>query len=182
MELDGNEKRIQALYCELSLENDSMAPQFERLWTEATLKKRAEVASFSTALVIAATVTAVACSIAVWSWYSLTASPPSSFVKQLPQQTIVDSPFKPNTLSLAPASPPVKAQPRRQKNTARRRDADRRTATEAAMLSNWQSPTTRFMESPTALMMNSLPQLNQSVRELESFLPRNNELMKESNR
>lgn len=37
------------------------------------------------------------------------------------------------------------------------------------------------MSSPTELSLSSLPQLNQSVKDLESFLSKNSEIMKESN-
>jgi len=50
------------------------------------------------------------------------------------------------------------------------------------MLSSWQSPTQLFMESPTELALLQLPQLNQSVKDLETFLSQDKELMKESNR
>jgi len=53
--------------------------------------------------------------------------------------------------------------------------------TEAALLSKWQSPTQTFMEAPTAVALQTLPQLNQSVEDLKLFLSGNNETIKESN-
>ena len=173
MELDGNEKKIQALYSELSFENQGVVPQFERLWMSATI---AEVRrpGMPKALLILAAVIAVACSFAVWSWYRSTASPPQDIVQFVPQKVNVESIDQPTPVKIV-------AKPRRHR-TIRRRSADRWTTTEAAMLSNWQSPTVQFMESPTSLTLNSLPKLNQSVKDLESFLPKNNDIMKESNR
>lgn len=173
MESGGNDKRIQALYSELSLENQTLAPQFERVWNSATTVKAIPGTGMRKPLLIAAAVTALVCALAAWSWYRLPASSPSEIAKQLPQPAIIESPEQPNSL---PVSEPAKAHRRRQKRTAHRW-----ATTEAAMLSSWQSPTARFMESPTSLVMSSLPQLNQSVKELESFLPANNEIIKESN-
>jgi len=181
MELDGNEKRIQALYSELRLETDTGVPSFGSLWARATVTEgaTAEVRSrgLRVALLVAFSVLVVACSFAIWSWYRSPASPPSDLVQLRPPTPIVETSDKPTPVKVVRAQAP----PRRHR-TIRRRNADRWTTTEAAMLSSWQSPTVQFMESPTGLTLSSLPKLNQSVQDLESFLPRNNEIMKESNR
>jgi hypothetical protein len=179
MALDGNEKRIQALYSELSLEDQTCAPQFGHLWSRAQAIRATEPGRLGRpfAIVISVLVTAIACSI-VWAWYALTPAPPLTIVNHLPPGTIVEAPARPTPV---PVHQPEKMQPRRQRNLARRK-ADRRLSTEAALLSAWQSPTQAFMQLPTGLTLSSLPQLNQSVKELESFLPRNDEIMKESNR
>jgi hypothetical protein len=49
------------------------------------------------------------------------------------------------------------------------------------MLSRWQSPTDILMTSPTTVVLNSLPQLDESAEELKQFLPKKNDTMKESN-
>jgi hypothetical protein len=64
----------------------------------------------------------------------------------------------------------------RQKKIVRQRQPDRHIFSEAALLSRWQSPTQNFMQSPSSVSFNSLPQLDQSAKDLESFLPK-----KESN-
>jgi hypothetical protein len=174
MELDGNEKKIQALYSELRLETDAGVPSFGSVWARATIVEEREVRR-PMALLIAFSVIAIACSFAIWLWYRSPVSPVQEIAKQLPAS--VESSYKP-----AVDSPRPKAQPRRHHRTIRRKNTDRWTTTEAAMLSSWQSPTVQFMESPTSLTLSSLPKLNQSVKDLESFLPRNNEIMKESNR
>lgn len=176
MELDGNEKKIQALYSELRLETEARVPSFGSLWSRATVVEAAEVRGpgFPLALLVGFSVLAVACSFAVWSWYRSTASPPQDIVQFVPQKVNVESIDQPSPVKIV-------AKPRRHR-TIRRRNADRWTTTEAAMLSNWQSPTGQFMESPTGLTLSSLPKLNQSVKDLESFLPKNNDIMKESNR
>ena len=172
MELDGNEKKIQALYSELSFENQGVVPQFERLWAPATTTEVRRPGMPKT-LLLAAAVTSVTL-FAVWSWYGSTASPPQNIVQSVPRQLSVQ-PIDQST----PVA--IVAKPRRHR-TIRRRNVERWTTTEAAMLANWQSPTVQFMESPTGLTLSSLPKLNQSVKDLESFLPKNTEIMKESNR
>jgi hypothetical protein len=38
-------------------------------------------------------------------------------------------------------------------------------------ISSWQSPTATLLSSQNDALLNSLPQLNESVKELKSFLP-----------
>src|SRR3982750_1057163 len=94
MKLSGDEKRIQALFCELSLEERSHVPRFEKLWSGAEAKGPAEVRRFSrSAFVIASALAfAAACSLAAWSWYRSTQSLAQSAVNIAPQM---------------PASPPA---------------------------------------------------------------------------
>jgi hypothetical protein len=78
------------------------------------------------------------------------------------------------------ASVPRRAQ-NRHRHFVRQKQIERTLAQRAAMLASWQSPTSKFLESPTGSVFNSLPQLNQSVKDLESFLPKVKESIKESN-
>jgi len=172
MELGGDEKRIQALFSELSFEDQSRVPQFGYLWTRAQVSKETGRVGRPVAVLVSLLVTAAACSLAVWTWYRSTEIP--IIAVQLP-------------VAATYTSTPVKVEParidtRRQKHIARRRQVDRSIATEAALLSSWQSPTQRFMASPTDLELGALPALNQSAKDLESFLSKNSEIMKESNR
>jgi hypothetical protein len=45
------------------------------------------------------------------------------------------------------------------------------TTRNAISISRWQSPTAGFLRSQSDELFRSLPQLNQSLREMESFLP-----------
>src|SRR5215813_7912088 len=67
MELGGTEKRIQALFSELSLEDRSRVPHFEHLWTRAAATNPARIPLFSKSFAVAAIVLAVAGSFAIWS-------------------------------------------------------------------------------------------------------------------
>ena len=173
MELGGDEKRIQALFSELSLEDRSRAPQFGHLWTRVQASRRAVAPVGEKTLIrlLVLLLITAAFSVAAWVW-SRTPSPPNTNIANYVPQSVADEvPIK---------IVPERIKPQSQKHIARRRKVDRG-MTEVALLSSWQSPTQSFMTSPTDLALSSLPQLNQSVKDLESFLPKNNEIMKESN-
>ena len=174
MEFSGDEKRIQALFSELALEDQTRAPRFEKLWLRAETTTPAP-RSLVTRLVLVATVVIVAMSfVAARAWLS---SSQSQQVANIPPQ-IIPKTAGPRVQhsELGVASKAV-ARPRR----FARRQTERTAITQAAMLSNWQSPTSILLNSPTVSVLSSLPQLDQSARDLEQFLPKkNNELLKES--
>ncbi|HEY4423163.1 MAG TPA: hypothetical protein VGN10_03100 [Pyrinomonadaceae bacterium] len=174
MEFSGDEKRIQALFSELSLEDQTRAPCFEKLWSRAEANTPAQ-ASLVTRFVLVATVVVVAMSfVAVRSWLSSSQSQP---VANIPAQIIPTTAGSRVQHSELAAASKIVARPRR----FTRRQTERTAITQAAMLSNWQSPTNILLTSPTLSVLSSLPQLNQSARDLEQFLPKkNNELIKES--
>jgi len=49
--------------------------------------------------------------------------------------------------------------------------ANRRATREAKTIASWQSPTATLLDSQSDELLKSLPQLNQTVDELKSFLP-----------
>ena len=158
MELDGTEKRIQALFSELALEDRRRVPRFEKLCTETTRPAPVFRRSW---VVTAAVVVIVAGSFALWSRQS---------------QTILNiAPLEIPT-SASPQLASIVESPRPQQPHRKRTIRQRSVLSEAALLSRWQSPTQNFMQSPSSVSFSSLPQLNQSAKELESFLPK-----KESN-
>ena len=158
MELGGTEKRIQALFSELSLEDRNRVPRFEKLWTQPASPARGFRPSF--AVTAAVVVIAAAVSLALWS----------------KQSQLNIAPLEIPTPQLALIVQQPQSQPPRQKKIVRQRQPDRHIFSEAALLSRWQSPTQNFMQSPSSVSFNSLPQLDQSAKDLESFLPK-----KESN-
>ena len=172
MEWSGDEKRIQALFSELALQDRDRAPRFEKLWRRA---HETRVPQFRSrwAVVMAGALMVAACLIAAWSWSrSIESIPQEAF--NIPSQTISAprkyEPEKPRVLSELP-----RAEPRRQKRITRHQQIEPTVTTEATLLSQWQSPTQQFMEAPSAVSLESLPQLNQSVQDLKLFLSRNNE-------
>ena len=173
MEFTGDEKKIQALFSELALEHKSRAPGFEKLWIGPTTSTPPRVRRSALAIVTAAIVAAV-CLIGIWSWYRASQY---DQVANVPPQ-VIPTTAEPRTQQLLSADTgnirPVR--PRR----VRQRQPERAAIRQAALLSNWQSPTNILLNSPIASVLGSLPQLNQSARDLEQFLPKNNEVMKES--
>ena len=166
MELGGTEKRIQALFSELSLEDHRVTPRFQQLWTRAEATKPAPLFRRSFALTAAVVVVAVAFSFALWTRQSQLVFNIAPL--EIPARSL------PELKQLASVVEQPRSQPPRRKRTVRQRQTEN--ISDAALLSRWQSPTQSFMQSPSVLGFNSLPQLNQSAKDLESFLPK-----KESN-
>ena len=162
MELAGAEKKIQALYSEVSLADRSRMPQFEPLWTRAQATRPAPRFRLALALTTAVVMIAGAFSFALWSRYnsipSLNIAPVEVATAALPQ------------IGQLPRSPQPQAS--HQRRIFHRRPTANPDIAEAALLSSWQSPTQSFLESPSSMTFSSLPQLNQSAKDLESFLPK----------
>ena len=163
MELAGAEKKIQALFSELSLADRSHMPRFEHIWTRAEATSPAPLFKLALALTAAVVVIAGAFSFVLWSSYQsiqsqsvLNIAPVEIAAASLPQ------------IGQLPRSPQVSPQRR----TIRHRPTANPEITEAELLSRWQSPTQSFLDAPSSMTFNSLPQLNQSAKELESFLPK----------
>ncbi|HSE18291.1 MAG TPA: hypothetical protein VLB46_14635 [Pyrinomonadaceae bacterium] len=173
MELSGDEKRIQALFSELSLEDQSLVPRFEKLWLGAEMNARVPAPGIMRPVAVIVTVIVLAAvgSIAASSWYRS-----STHLVNIPPQTIPAAPRVKQPEKLLSADSRT-SPTRRLRRPVRQRQT---VTTEESTLANWQSPTSSFLQAPTAFALSSLPQLNQSARELEMFLPKNNETMKES--
>jgi hypothetical protein len=173
MELAGDEKRIQALFSELSLEEAQHAPRFEKLWREALLTKQAPRFGKSLVVVAATVLVAVAVLFVAWSRYKTPAQPN---VQNVLPQTIASAPaperVEPEDVKVTQHH--RHSHPSHRRAVARLRQSELALQKQAAMLANWKSPTEEFMTSPTASVFNSLPQLNESVKDLQSFLPKNN--------
>ena len=166
MELGGTEKRIQALFSELSLEDRTHVPRFQQLWTLRD-EKTGRAPLFRKSWAVAVVVIAAMGSFALWSRQSQLNIAPLE----------IPTPASPQIASVV--EPARLHQPRKKRIVLQRRPDS--VFSEAALLSRWQSPTQNFMQSPSSVSFNSLPQLDQSVKDLESFLPKNNGPIKESN-
>ena len=173
MEYVGDEKRFRALFCELTLEDESGAPRFESMWRQAeslspvrgsgrplNLLLGRPVLGFSIAATLLLLITLLSLN---WS------TPNMQFIE--PQQKLTATIPTPPRIQTALVTPTTHHRPK-----VVRRRATRPTTKilrEAAIIASWQSPTRGFLESPTDTGLKSLPQLNQPVREMESFLPNN---------
>ena len=187
MNLVGAEKRIQALYRELVLSDQSAAPEFERLWQVSA--SREEVAHQSLTLgiihrsqrfpfrrsfvaVAAAIVVGAVCSLAFWFQSRAQKEPDRNLVSVLPENTAsVPNRLVPQQSSSAPGKLNNSTQSTKRFATRRQTAAPRPIIYQAKVISSWQSPTAALMEFPANGVWKSVPQLNQSVKELQLFLP-----------
>jgi len=183
MELAGDEKRIRALFSELSFEDCGQTPRFEELWRGAQVMSPVPRFNKPLVFVVVMMLVIVAAMVATWSRFTSTPRSVDHVHKLTPPQQIVTPAPPPasesQTLALVPRR--QHSHPNRQRSLARVKQTGPTLQQQAAMLANWHSPTDTFMASPSASVFNSLPQLNQSAKDLESFLPKNSQSMKESN-
>ncbi len=180
MELVGDEKKIQALFSELRLADERVMPGFATVLGRAHARnvrpRRAFSLSFAlaTALLICALVSLALLS----SWWQrnqqlviavLDVPPVVSVLPGLNGVTV-----EPNPFPLAAPSNKSNERARALRLAARRRAelAQQRAEIRAATaISSWQSPTATLLSSQNDALLNSLPQLNESVKDLKLFLP-----------
>ncbi|MEP6708255.1 MAG: hypothetical protein ABJC05_12085 [Pyrinomonadaceae bacterium] len=182
MELTGNEQRIQALFRELKLADELSTPGFAAMCNPAQSRtaKRRHSFTFSLAVTTAAAVLVVAI-FSLWLW---SARPPRTpairHVANAPAETMglpsqaANQP-QPKELSAGQQHNYRSARPGALRIAARRQAAmlagRRAEIRHAAAISGWQSPTIALLRSPGDDVLKSLPQLNETVDELKSFLP-----------
>jgi hypothetical protein len=173
------EKRIQALFSELRLADEQTAPSFVGVWNRAQSETYRPQRAFNLSFVAAmALLVCALVSLALWSrqWQrnqvALVSVPPVSTGGRAqavagnnegnppaPVQKVTGSTYKSRALKLAA---------RRQALLVA---ANRKATHEAKTLASWESPTATLLDSSTDQLLKSLPQLNQTVDELKSFLP-----------
>lgn len=167
MDLAGDEKRIQALFFDLRFEDQSVAPSFDRLWKSAQSTKPNRVPVMQPIVVFGSVMIIGAVSgLGLWS-----------------KDTLNDSANQRISVGLAPVvSAPLEfrvqvptkgaAGSRRtvRRRSVRPKELDHAVIEQAEVLASWQSPTGKLMESTVGTVLSSLPELTQSVKELESYL------------
>jgi hypothetical protein len=179
MELPGNEKKIQALFRELKLEDERVAPVFARVWNRAEAASQRPRHAFKISFVLATALLLIALgSLSLWSRNRQQIQQPNSgvAVRTMPGSTLAPPAATPEPKQLVLDETGNRARSNRwARKLAAHRQAEL-TARNAAMrealaISSWQSPTTTLMQSPADDVLTSLPQLNRSAAELNSFLP-----------
>jgi hypothetical protein len=177
MELVGEEKRIQALFSEVRFADEQTTPSFAGVWNRARARnlrpRRAFNLSFvaATALLICALV-----SLAWWStrWQRnsevIAIAPPAPVVS--PANIPVDKPKVASPLvrlaTFKRSSPAIRLSTLRETSLLA---ANRRATHDAKAIASWKSPTATLLDSPSEGLLKSLPQMNQTVDEMKSFLP-----------
>jgi hypothetical protein len=182
MELAGNEKKIQALFRELKLADERVAPGFTRVWNRAQATSPGSPRVFKISFAVATALFVITLSsLVLWSrnWQRSRQSNPNvatgpTTPGSTPAPPLAPSLVKPTQLRVAAPPNRVKANRWDRRLAARRHvDLNARNATirETVSISSWQSPTATLMQSPAADVLTSLPQLDRSLTELKTFLP-----------
>ena len=184
MELAGDEKKIQALFSELRLADEHAAPSFVGVWNRAQLRTPARFGWLKLRFVAAAFVVCAAVfALALWSNSRQQTTPTINAVALAPVTIPV---VPPATSGLTQPTTPSKGISDAERQRALRNQrvarfaarqraellaARRAEIRDATAISSWQSPTATLLSSQNDALLNSLPQLNESVKDLKSFLP-----------
>ena len=179
MELVGEEKRIQALFSELRLEDQSVMPRFATVWNRAELSTVARRSpfrlSFVSAMALIVCVAIFSFALAMRNWRG----------SQNPVGRATNDAVLPRagSIQITKVSAPKDAVDEQRRSNpkrtaaklAARRQAEliaatRKAARDAAAISKWQSPTSALLRSPSDEVFTSLPQLDEGANELKSFL------------
>jgi hypothetical protein len=179
MELVGEEKRIQALFSELRLGDEQTAPSFAAVWSRAQSQAYRPQRAFNLAFVAATALLVCALvSLALWSrqWQrkpdalvSVPAVPTAGPAQVVAVKHDVNPPAPVQKgVSFSAKSRALRLAARRQATLVA---ANKKATHDAKAIASWQSPTATLLDSSSDELLKSLPQLNQTVDELKSFLP-----------
>jgi hypothetical protein len=176
MELIGEEKRIRALFSDVRCGDEQSVPSFAGVWNHAQAKTNRPTRALNLSFVVATVL--LVCALVSLAWWSRrvqqnqNAGIANGSRIATPPVQVVQSATNPQ---------PVKVTQRRFSDRARllklaeRRRAvlvaaGQKTLRDAKAIESWQSPTATLLDSPSDELLKSLPQLNQTVDELKSFL------------
>jgi hypothetical protein len=179
MELVGEEKRIQALFSEVRLADEQTTPSFVGVWNRAQAKTVRTQRGFNLSFVAATAL--LVCALVSLAWWSrhwqrnpeVIATAPAVPATSPVKVGIENEEVKPSSpvgrrVAFSSKSNAVRLASRREALLV----AANRTAThEAKAIASWKSPTVTLLDSSSGELLKSLPQLNQTVDELKSFLP-----------
>ena len=164
MELAGEEKRIQALFSELRLEDQSMAPSFDRLWNSARTTQPQRIALMQPLAVLGA----LAMIAVVFALGSRSPERASQAVAYVPAPVVlpsVESPAEAQRKSGSKSSHRAV-----HKRSVRVNEPEHVVIKQAEVLASWQSPTVGLMAPVAGSFLSSLPEFTESVKDLESYL------------
>lgn len=180
MDSAGGEEKIQALFRELKLADERVAPEFNRVWDRAQSTSPGSPRVFKISLAVATALFVISLSsLVLWSqnWQrSQQLNPGIATGPATPGSTPAPQSATPAPELLGVVAPPnrLKSNRRDLKVTARRHanlNARNAAIREDISISSWQSPTATLMQSPVDHVLTSLPQLDRSLTNLKTFLP-----------
>ncbi len=179
MELIGEEKRIRALFSEVRLADEQAVSSFVGVWNRAQSKSTGTHRAFNLSFVAATAV--LVCALVALVWWTNRSPWSQAIIATVPPianvgpQNIVQPSVKALVGSTPVPRPHNTERSRALKLAARRQAvliaANKKAARDAKAIESWQSPTAKLLDSSSDGLLKSLPQLNQTVEELKSFLP-----------
>ena len=175
MKFVGEENRIRAQFSDLAIRDHSAAPAFEKLWSRAESTTSENGRDFSVPLVTFGLLVMIIAATAVAVWLRGGETPTLSRVDARVETLSLPADVRPAERKVLVATSPARSARVTNKRLAATRRDSRPIVIEAlnkkvVALSNWQSPTNLLLQSPVTPVFKSMPALNQSVRELESYL------------
>jgi hypothetical protein len=177
MELVGEEKRIQALFSEVRLADEQITPSFAGGWNRAQAETMRPQGAFNLSFVAATAL--LVCALVSLAWWSRYWQRNPDVVASVPPVPAT-SPVKVGIEEVKPSKSVKRLESFSTKSRAvtlaARREAllvaaNRKATHEAKAIASWKSPTVTLLDSSSGELLKSLPQLNQTVDELKSFLP-----------
>ena len=172
MNLNGDEKRIQQLFREMSRDELRRAPQFAELLAAANsriARSRNHAGSFRFAMAaVVCAVLLIAIALTMSAFRSQRGESPdqqASVPAEDSEAPRTADPFKPNTGTSNPA--PRRVVPKR----ARHRRASDKTAIAMKSLFAWRSPTSSLLKIQEDELLKSLPSLGESLRTIKTYTP-----------
>lgn len=179
MELVGEEKRIQALFSEAKFADEQTTPSFAGVWNRAQARTYRPRKAFNLAFVAATAL--LVCALVSLAWWSTRWQRNPEVLARAPQPPVVTAANLPIN-KVKTESPEIPVRPAGFKHTSpvirlnTSRDAaliaaNRKAAQDAKAIASWKSPTATLLDSPSDGLLKSLPQMNQTVDEMKSFLP-----------
>ena len=170
MELVGDEKRLQALFHELRLDDAQLTTPFAVSWARVVSITDQPRRMFNPRLAVAVMLLASALvALGIWFRGGKTAAPAN--MKVTNQSA---TPYEKKVDELEEITQVVSNNPRRAVPAIARRRAARRARPTAIQqltaLSAWKSPTGALLSSPSSEILSSLPQLDEYTNEMKSFL------------
>jgi hypothetical protein len=187
MELNGEDKRIRALFCELKHEEERTAPLFAKTWNRAEAKfhrtgrrplgqSSANLGRFATAMLVVSLV--LAATVLLPKYLRLPIQPKPGYAEATPAVAPRVTSEEPPRSVTVPANG-ESGKPTDRLVTIRRAVRVRKSLVAFAQrvrpvkqdgLSEWQSPTAALLRSNSDQLLRFVPQMNESTETMKKFL------------
>ena len=188
MELNGEDKRIRALFCELKREDERKSPLFAQTWkmAEAEFHRRdssrlrfqlsSNLLRFATAILVVSLV--LAATVLLPKYLRLRRQPVNNDAKQetvvVPSVNSEDTPWSVEVPHNGQTSKPVDRLVATRKSVRVKKSrvafARREPSIKRDRLSEWQSPTAKLLRSAGDELLRFTPQMNESAEKMKKFL------------